>query len=107
MEYVQLDLSRIPMDTSPTYLSSVISSLPPKTPLSLVFLDVDGVLNSSAERLATSINEECLKQFCTMVHQTGAHIVVSSTWRKVSRIQDTLQIIHYRVSITEYPHRSL
>ena len=83
MNFVQLDLSSIPRDTSPVFAADVINALP-SSDVRLCFLDVDGVLNSSAERLATSINEACLLNFCEFVHKNDMHIVVSSTWRKVS-----------------------
>jgi len=83
MNYVQLDLAHIERDTSPIFDQPRIGDLAnERTSVKLIFLDVDGVLNSSAERLATSINEKCLQRFCHMVHETDAHIVVSSTWRK-------------------------
>ena len=52
------------------------------TPLRVVFLDVDGVLNTADQRLATSIHPTCLRNFCNMVVRTDSYICISSTWRK-------------------------
>ena len=59
-------------------------------PVYLIFLDVDGVLNTSNETMATSISPHCLDLFCQLVIRVDAHIVVSSTWRKHKPFMDKL-----------------
>ena len=57
----------------------------------IIFLDVDGVLNSQSYRLRCKLNdnseweidEECVKNLKTIVDKTGADIVLSSTWRRM------------------------
>ncbi len=81
MQYHQINLDHVEPDRSPLFRSNVITPLS-STPLRLVFLDVDGVLNTANERMATSINQDCLELFCATVKEANAYIVVSSTWRK-------------------------
>ena len=63
--------------------------------MNIIFLDVDGVLNSQRYALELwkkthiqrngenyPFDEECMKNFQTLVRATNAKIVVSSTWRK-------------------------
>jgi hypothetical protein len=60
----------------------------------IIFLDVDGVLNSGAffrNQTVTSklcgtfpecdIDKECVQRVQTIVKETGAEVVISSTWR--------------------------
>ena len=52
----------------------------------IIFLDVDGVLNSAKfdrekPKEAGNIDESRLTLLKTLVDKTGAHIVLSSTWR--------------------------
>lgn len=57
----------------------------------IIFLDVDGVLNSQSYCLRCKLNdnseweidEECVKNLKTIVDKTGADIVLSSTWRRM------------------------
>ena len=57
----------------------------------IIFLDVDGVLNSQSYLLGCKendnsereIDEECVKNLKTIVDKTGADIVLSSTWRRM------------------------
>lgn len=57
----------------------------------IIFLDVDGVLNSQSYHLRCKLNdnseweidEECVKNLKTIVDKTGADIVLSSTWRRM------------------------
>jgi len=66
--------------------------------MKVLFLDVDGVLNGypfletatndgnwpvrSPRYAATQVNEECVERLNRVIAETGAKIVVSSTWRK-------------------------
>ena len=78
--------SSSPAPSSPTTSLSSLSrtSSPPPSglPLRLIFLDVDGVLNTADQRLATSIHPVCLRNFAELVLRTDSYIVISSTWRK-------------------------
>lgn len=64
------------------------TSSPPK----VIFLDIDGVLNSlpycehhkhETENLFDQISEVCLNRLADIVAQTGAHIILSSTWKEL------------------------
>ena len=59
--------------------------------MKIIFLDVDGVLNSYKDRfsyiLETDYHLELLQR---LVEQTGAKLVLSSSWRLGERIDDTL-----------------
>ncbi len=47
-----------------------------------IFFDIDGVLNTSSQwQKLFSLNEECIKNFCEMVKQTGGEPVMVSSWR--------------------------
>lgn len=94
-----MDLDHIEQDTNPIYYDnqivnilrtrlSIISldytniyKIKP-VPLRVIFLDVDGVLNTYNQALAQQINHTCLKNFCELVTRTNAYIVISSSWRK-------------------------
>ena len=55
-----------------------------QTPTSIIFLDVDGVLNSRASREASETDlpdSACLDRLKRIVKATGSAIVLSSTWR--------------------------
>ena len=55
-----------------------------KTNVKLVFLDVDGVLNSMDScRAGTEIQDDKLKLLKKIIDCTGAEIVISSSWRLV------------------------
>jgi len=65
----------------------------------VVFLDIDGVLNShafvesipQAERPSIiGLDREAIRRLNRLVHQTGASVVVSSTWR-LNRNRQQLQ----------------
>lgn len=80
-----------------------------------IFLDIDGVLNNeklqyrvatiltpTLEEFASTLCPECLQRVRTLRESTGAHIVLTSTWRHwFSRreIQDVLGLPIY--SMTE------
>ena len=57
----------------------------PTTPCSVLFLDVDGVLNRCGKSNEGLMTDKCdlLAHICRM---TGCKIVVSSTWRKYPRL---------------------
>lgn len=48
----------------------------------VIFLDVDGVLNSVANRF-DGIDRVNVEQLNRLVEQTGAYVVISSTWRSL------------------------
>jgi hypothetical protein len=65
--------------------------------ISVVFLDIDGVLNhcdtrnvppTDAEPLPIPIAPECMARLNRLIAETGAKIVISSSWRKAVRWQD-------------------
>jgi len=95
-----MDLDQIEPDTNPIYYDNriveIITTHPPITsieklaPLRVIFLDVDGVLNTANQILAQSINHMCLKHFCELVIRTDAYIVISSNWRKYKTFMDIL-----------------
>lgn len=54
--------------------------------MKVIFLDIDGVLNSydfynECDDFTVAVDEENLKNLKTIVDQTGAKIVLSSSWR--------------------------
>lgn len=49
--------------------------------LRIIFLDVDGVLNLMGSGRTTTLNKKRLHLLRLLVENTGAKIVVSSTWR--------------------------
>lgn len=54
--------------------------------MKIIFLDVDGVLNNQTNegRIKTSsgyLNQPCVDNFNKLVADTGAKVVLSSTWR--------------------------
>lgn len=63
----------------------------------IVFLDIDGVLNHSATRgamwsedepLPIPIAPECMARLNRLIAETGAKIVISSSWRLFARWED-------------------
>jgi hypothetical protein len=50
--------------------------------LKIIFLDVDGVLNSDNSKSRLPLSKKLLKNLREIVKETGAKIVVSSTWRR-------------------------
>lgn len=65
----------------------------------IIFLDIDGVLNcvsDAANGVDLSNVKVCLLD--DICKETGANIVVSSTWRKLYSL-DTLQILLYRAGL--------
>lgn len=47
----------------------------------LLFLDIDGVLNTTGKYFSKDLNPDCLKQLERIIRSTGAEIVLSSQWR--------------------------
>lgn len=63
----------------------------------IIFLDFDGVLNSHAwfvqgGRSMHDVDPACVRRINTITERTGAHVVVSSTWR-LGRTLDELRSI--------------
>jgi hypothetical protein len=66
--------------------------------MKVVFLDIDGVLNhgnsrsaplaTAAEPLPLPIAPECMARLNRLIAETGAKIVISSSWRLFARWQD-------------------
>jgi len=64
----------------------------------VIFLDIDGVLNhcdtrsaispTAAEPLPIPIAPECVVRLNRLIAETGAKIVISSSWRTFARWQD-------------------
>ena len=56
----------------------------------IVFLDVDGVLNTESTPGQFTFDDTCIEQFKVIMEKTRAKIVISSTWRYS---QDTVNIL--------------
>lgn len=54
-----------------------------ESPKKVLFLDVDGVLNTSKARSLNSLSKPLLRRLQRIVEDTGCIIVLSSTWRKL------------------------
>lgn len=76
----------------------------------VIFLDVDGVLNSlqyfdkcraSGVDENDDIDNECMMILKTIVDRSGADIVLSSTWRRIPQLRDRLveRLARYGLSI--------
>lgn len=75
----------------------------------VIFLDVDGVLNSlqyfkkcrSSGVKSDDIDNECVMILKTIVDRSGADIVLSSTWRRIPQLRDQLveRLAMYGLSI--------
>jgi len=50
--------------------------------MKILFLDVDGVLNSYKTGGMYALKKNCLRRLQKIVEETGCEIVLSSTWRK-------------------------
>ncbi len=47
-----------------------------------IFLDIDGVLNKSSQwKRMYSLDEECIKYFCSFAKQVNGQIILTSSWR--------------------------
>lgn len=62
--------------------------------MKILFLDVDGVLNTTKSRSLYALGKPYLKRLQEIVEKTDAKIVLSSTWRKsnyhLKRLQNRL-----------------
>lgn len=56
----------------------------------LLFLDVDGVLNTTGENFNKALDKGALEQLQRIVDKTGCKIVVSSQWRKTPAAMESL-----------------
>ena len=63
----------------------------------IIFLDIDGVMNCELEEEGDSvysfkpgytISKRCLKLLNTLIADTGAKVVISSTWRRGFKLED-------------------
>lgn len=66
----------------------------------MIFLDIDGVLNHSgyfktalAMQELDPIDPECIKNLNAIVEQTGANIVISSSWRMMADIETITNLL--------------
>ena len=50
--------------------------------LKVLFLDVDGVLNTTRAGRPMSLSKGCLRRLENVVEETNCHLVLSSSWRK-------------------------
>jgi len=51
--------------------------------MKVLFLDVDGVLNTSKSRSLNSLSKPRMRRLQRIVEQTGCIVILSSTWRKL------------------------
>ena len=76
--------------------------------MKILFLDIDGVLNSRAYDCRrnwndkTNIDETRLPLVKEIVEKTGAEIVLTSTWRRHLDGAEVLAVIIIRISVFEY-----
>ena len=80
----------------------------------LLFLDVDGVLNSYASGGRYALKRTCLRRLQEIVEETGCLIILSSTWRKddyaLKRLQRALSyrgLKLYDMTPNLHKHRGL
>lgn len=57
------------------------------SPVSVLFLDVDGVLNQCGKSNQGLMTEQC-DRLADICRQTGCKVVVSSTWRRYPRLME-------------------
>lgn len=50
--------------------------------MKVLFLDVDGVLNTTKSKSFYSLGKSYLRRLSEVVEKTGCRVVISSTWRK-------------------------
>lgn len=72
----------------------------PEAPLKVIFLDIDGVLNNQLmfetreaiiKTPGGNLSRTCVAAFNKLIADTGAKIVLSSTWRTDTDIEDYLK----------------
>ena len=74
------------------------------TGLVVIFLDVDGVLNSVADiRRGVELDPEKLRLFADLVRATGAKVVLSSSWRLAQASFDEVEftLLGYGVTVAD------
>ena len=65
--------------------------------MKVIFLDVDGVLNSLDTGGLYALKKPCLRRLQQIVEQTDANLVLSSTWRKYTdHVQRLKNVLSYR-----------
>ena len=63
----------------------------------ILFLDVDGVLNTTKSKTMYSISKGCLRRLEGIVKDTGCKLVLSSTWRRFPEAKSRLlEVFAYR-----------
>lgn len=61
--------------------------------MKILFLDVDGVLNSDRSMTLLAISKPAVRRLKYIVGETGCHIVVSSTWRRIADARKKLETV--------------
>lgn len=71
-----------------------------KEPLSIVFMDIDGVFNSHRYWLTSgetswseNLDKDAVKAFNEILARTGAKVVISSAWRHIEGKDETIRIL--------------
>lgn len=65
--------------------------------MKVLFLDVDGVLNSNRSKTFLALSKPALRRLKRIVDNTGCEIVLSSTWRTDERARNRLsKVLAYR-----------
>lgn len=81
--------------------------------MKILFLDVDGVLNSLFTGGRYALKRSCLKRLQNIVEETGCKIVLSSTWRRneyaLKRLKRVLRYRNLEIFsttpyLTDIPH---
>ena len=79
-----------------------------KTKQYIIFLDIDGVLNTKASwKKPFSLVDECIKNFCTFVNRddVSPKIILTSSWKtgwSLLRENQTPQIIELQEKLSKY-----
>lgn len=68
--------------------------------MKVIFLDFDGVINSTTWLMKVDghtsrdkVSEEMVQRVSRIVDETGAKVVVSSTWRKLHNLEELQEIL--------------
>lgn len=62
-----------------------------------LFLDVDGVLNTTRSHSLYALSKPCLRRLALIVNDTGCDTILSSTWRKSEyAILRLARVLQYR-----------
>ena len=83
--------------------------------MKLIFLDIDGVLNSdqwmksvectSGEYPQNQFDPKCVELFNKIVFETGARVVLSSTWRlnyTIEQIREIFKSVHVKCEVIDF-----